>query len=93
VEPLIGSDTINTLPPETIDAYRDHGNPAPRLEEDLDGVRVLLDHLAELSIDINAVTDQLEKEGVEKFIKPYDNLMHALEAKRLAALADGGKAA
>jgi transaldolase len=93
VEPLIGPDTINTLPPETISAYRDHGHPASRVEEGLDEARVILDHLAELGIEIDAVTEQLEKEGVEKFIKPYDKLIHALELKHLAAPVDPGKAA
>ena len=85
VEALIGPDTINTLPPETIHAYRDHGNPVSRLEADLDGARAVLDHLAAFDIDIDAVTQQLEEEGVEKFIKPYDSLIQALEARRLAA--------
>jgi|WetSurMetagenome_2_1015567.scaffolds.fasta_scaffold15088_3 transaldolase len=92
VEPLIGPHTINTLPPETIKAYRDHGNPAPRLE-DIDTSRVALGHLAQLGIDINVVTEQLEKEGVEKFIKPYDKLLNALEARRLALLAGLDKTA
>jgi transaldolase len=81
VEPLIGPDTVNTLPPETLEAYRDHGNPASRLEEDVDHAAAVLQRLPELHIDINQVTQQLEDEGIEKFNKPYDSLLKTLEAK------------
>lgn len=93
MEPLIGPNTINTLPLETIEAYRDHGEPAQRLEADLDAARMILDHLAELGININAVTEQLEGEGVEKFIKPYEKLIQVLESKRLALIAIRAKSA
>ena len=85
VEALIGPDTINTLPPETLDAYRDHGDPAPRLEEGLDQAAGILQRLPELGIDLDQVTQQLEDEGIEKFNNPYDSLMRTLEAKRRAA--------
>jgi transaldolase len=84
VEPLIGPDTVNTLPPETLEAYRDHGNPASRLEEGIDHAAAVLQRLPELHIDINQVTQQLEDEGIEKFNKPYDSLLKTLEAKRQA---------
>jgi transaldolase len=86
VEALVGPDTINTLPPETLDAYRDHGNPAPRLDEGLDQAAGILQRLPELGLDLNQVTQQLEDEGIEKFNNPYDSLMRTLEAKRRAAL-------
>jgi transaldolase len=89
VEPLIGPDTINTLPPETINAYRDHGNPALRLEADLDEANDFLKHLHELKIDLDGVTQQLEDEGVAKFNQPYDSLMHALAEKCKAACSEG----
>jgi transaldolase len=82
VEALIGPDTVNTLPPETLEAYRDHGNPAPRLEDDLEEAYKNLDRLAGLGIDIDKATQQLEDEGVEKFNKPYDSLMLNLKEKR-----------
>jgi transaldolase len=82
VEPLIGPDTINTLPPETLEAYRDHGDPAPRLEEGVDLAAAILQRLPELHIDLNQVTQQLEDEGIEKFNKPYDSLLKTLETKR-----------
>jgi len=85
VEPLIGPDTVNTLPPETIAAYRDHGRPAARLEEGVREARAQLEQLAALDINIHVVTQQLEDEGVQKFIEPYDKLLAALEAKLKAA--------
>jgi transaldolase len=90
VEPLIGPQTINTMPQETIDAYRDHGDPALRLEKGLSEARETLDLLPELDIDINQVTQQLEDEGIEKFNKPYDDLIRTLESKRTAALKEKG---
>jgi transaldolase len=82
VDGLIGPDTINTMPPETMDAYRDHGNPAPRLEDNLEEARKNIDRLGELGIDLDRVTQQLEDEGVEKFNKPYDSLISNLAKKR-----------
>jgi len=81
VEPLIGENTVNTLPLRTIDAYRDHGGPAPRLEEGVAEARKTLQILGELGIDIDEVTQQLEDEGVEKFVKSYDQLMEELEKR------------
>ena len=86
VEPLIGPQTINTLPQETLNAYRDHGNPAARLEDDLEKARTVLGLLPDLGIEIDEVTRQLEDEGIEKFNKPYDDLMKSLENKHAAAL-------
>jgi transaldolase len=81
VEPLIGPHTINTLPPETLEAYRDHGNPAVRLEKGLEEAKKNLERLAALGIDIDKVTQQLEDEGIDKFNKPYDSLISNLEKK------------
>jgi transaldolase len=78
VEALIGSDTINTIPPETIDAYRDHGEPKARLEQEVTKARWVLQHMPELGISIDRVTQQLEDEGVEKFNKPFDKLIATL---------------
>jgi transaldolase len=82
VEALIGPESINTIPLETLNAYRDHGNPALRLEDDLEGTERVLQHLAETGIDLDTVTSQLENEGIEKFVKPFDNLIQALERKK-----------
>jgi transaldolase len=86
VEPLIGPETVNTLPLETLEAYRDHGNPASRLTQEVDRAASFLQRLPELSIDLNQATQQLEDEGVDKFNKPFDSLMKTLEAKRQKAL-------
>jgi len=82
VEALIGNETVNTLPMKTLEAYRDHGNPAPRLEENLEDAYYNLDRLAKLGIDLDIVTRQLEDEGIQKFNKPYDSLISNLEKKR-----------
>jgi transaldolase len=82
VEALIGPDTVNTAPLETLDAYRNHGEPKARLEQDTKEAGQVLERLPELGISIDEVTQQLEDEGVEKFIKPFDKLMETL-ARRL----------
>ena len=82
VEALIGSETVNTLPQDTLAAYRDHGEPAPRLETELDKAAEVFRQLGELNIDIDEKTQQLENEGIRKFNEPYDSLMATLEAKR-----------
>lgn len=79
VEPLIGPDTVNTLPLETIEAYRDHGDPASRLEDGLAAAHETLALLGEVGIDLDAVTAQLVEEGIDKFNKPYDKLIATLE--------------
>jgi transaldolase len=81
IEALIGPDTVNTAPLETINAYRDHGDPQARLEQHLGEAARLSKQLPKLGIDLDALTQRLEDEGVEKFNKPFDELMEAL-AKR-----------
>ncbi|HEU4463604.1 MAG TPA: transaldolase [Gemmatimonadota bacterium] len=81
-EALIGPSTVNTLPPETLDAYRDHGDPAVRIRDDLDGARRRVESLGELGIDFQAILEELEKEGVEKFADSYHALLETLEEKR-----------
>jgi transaldolase len=78
VEALIGPDTVNTVPLETLDAYRDHGEPKVRLEQDVRESCGILELLPELGISIDKVTQQLEDEGVDKFNKPFDKLMETL---------------
>ena len=87
VEPLIGPDTVNTMPMETVDAYRDHGKPASRIHEDLVGAVRKITQLKEIGIDLAAATKQLEDEGVKKFVDPFDKLLASLESKRKAVLA------
>jgi transaldolase/glucose-6-phosphate isomerase len=88
VEALIGPETVNTLTLETLHAYRDHGHPSLRLEEGVAEARELLRRLPEVGIDLAAVTQQLEAEGVQKFNVSLDRLMTTLEEKRAAALAE-----
>ena len=88
VEPLIGPETINTLPLATLEAYRDHGRPAPRLVEDRSDPEQVLARLADVGIDLPAATRQLEEEGVEKFVEAFDRLEATLEGRRAAAMAE-----
>jgi transaldolase/glucose-6-phosphate isomerase len=83
---LIGPETVNTLPQETLNAYRDHGRPKARLEDDVAEARTILQDLSSIGLDLDEITRQLEDEGVEKFIKPFDRLMDTLEQERAAAL-------
>jgi transaldolase len=85
VEPLIGPDTINTLPVETLNAYRDHGDPALRLGEGAQAACQVLEDMQQVGIDLDAVTQQLEDEGVAKFVNATDQLMAALSQKSAAA--------
>ncbi|MFA6091501.1 MAG: transaldolase [Elusimicrobiota bacterium] len=78
VEEIIGPDTINTVPLETLEAYRDHGEPKARLEQDFQEACRVLERLPELGLSIDAITQQLEDEGVAKFNKPFDKLMETL---------------
>jgi transaldolase len=82
VDELIGPDTVNTMPEETIEAYQDHGRPEPRLEQGLDDARKLLDELARAGVDYEDLTDTLEREGVEKFATAFDELIAALGEKQ-----------
>lgn len=86
VEALIGENTVNTLPLETINAYRDHGSPAPRLEESVAESRHVLEKLPDAGIDLAAITQQLETEGVGKFADSFDQLMTTLNERRTAAI-------
>ncbi|MBN2366165.1 MAG: transaldolase [Calditrichaeota bacterium] len=80
VEPLIAENTVNTMPEETIDAFADHGQIAPNtVEEDLDESRKHLKMLDEVGINLDYVTQQLEDEGIQKFIDPFRALLKTIE--------------
>lgn len=82
VEELIAADTVNTTPKETLDAYRQRGQPQPRLERHLADANDVRDGLERLGIDLEQVAEQLEREGVRKFIEPFDKLQGWLEEHR-----------
>ena len=89
VETLIGADTVNTLPDETIAAFADHGVLAHNtIEQNVEEAEQLLSQLKNFDIDIDAVTNQLENEGIGKFIEPYNQLISNLADKRAKMLGD-----
>jgi transaldolase/glucose-6-phosphate isomerase len=81
VDELIGPDTVNTMPPSTIDAFRDHGQAKQTLENDLEDARSVLAEVAALGIDLDEITGQLQHAGIKAFADAYDELMQKLAAK------------
>jgi transaldolase len=81
VDELIGPDTVNTLPDATIDAFADHGNPARRIDADLDQANAAWQGLTSAGVDLDDVAAKLEREGVASFQKSFDELLGALETK------------
>ena len=79
VEELIGPDTVNTLPPATLEAFRDHGLPRLSLTEDIPGAEQTMKTLAQLGISIDEVTDKLTEDGVRLFAEAFDKLLKAVE--------------
>ena len=82
VEALIGRETINTMPPETLDAYREHGKPSSQLEDGTEEAYQVLEGLNQAGLDLDALTQQLEDEGVTKFNKAFEQIMAALHDKQ-----------
>ena len=82
VDELIGPETVNTMPKETIQAFQDHGEVALTLEEGIDEAKALFDRLAEVGIDYDDVTRVLEEEGVQKFADSFSELLDGIAAKR-----------
>jgi transaldolase len=87
VEELIGPDTVNTMPRETIEAFQDHGKVDRTLDRDPDGARRTFELFAEAGVDYDDVVETLEREGVEKFAKSFRELFADLESKRDALVA------
>jgi transaldolase/glucose-6-phosphate isomerase len=79
VEELIGPDTVNTMPPATIDAFRDHGKLRKSLTEDIPGAQKTMDDLAKAGISMKEVTDKLTEDGVKLFADAFDKLLAAVE--------------
>lgn len=84
VEELIGPNTVNTIPPKTLDAFRVHGESRPSLLEDLAAARQCVEALGGLGLDLAELTEELQREGVEKFVQPFDTLLATLATKREA---------
>ena len=81
VEALIAPSSVNTMPPETLEAYRDHGDPKVRIHEDLAGAHAVFQGLQELGIDAETIFQELEVEGIRKFSASFNGLVEALEEK------------
>jgi transaldolase len=82
VEALIGPETVDTMPPATLEAFRDHGVARVTIEDNLDEERAILARLEESGISLNEVTAQVLDEGVQKFIEPFQKLLSATESRR-----------
>lgn len=89
VEELIGPDTVNTVPPATLDAFRDHGKPRDSLEENIEDARYVLEELEKSGISLDAITDELVVDGVKLFADAADKLYGAVAQKRAASLGGG----
>jgi transaldolase len=87
VEELIGRDTVNTMPRETVEAFQDHGQVRDSLEDDVEGARKVFEDFKAAGIDYDDVVETLEREGVEKFAKSFEQLFADVEAKRDALVA------
>jgi transaldolase len=87
VEELIGPNTVNTMPVETVEAFQDHGRAEAKLEQGVDEARALLDQLEELGISYDDVTETLEREGVDKFADSFKELLNGVAKKRDALVA------
>ena len=81
MDQLIGPHTVNTLPPATVDCFIDHGRVAETLTRGVAEAQEQVAKLADLGIDLNAITRQLQNDGVEAFAKPFDALMQSIPDK------------
>ena len=88
VDELIGLNTVNTVPVKTMDAFRDHGHPAATLEKDLKEAEQDLARLQQLGIDLDLATQELEEDGIRKFVEPFDSLFAKLAEERLTLLGE-----
>jgi transaldolase/glucose-6-phosphate isomerase len=88
VDSLIGPNTVNTMPPKTMDAFRDHGTVAQTLTDDIDAARQVLEEADRLGLDLAGVTETLVSEGVRQFADAADTLLGVVAGKRVAFLGD-----
>ena len=89
VEELIGPNTVNTVPPATLDAFRDHGTPRDSLEENVEDAKRVLAELDKSGISLDAITTELVKDGVKLFADAADKLYGAVAHKRATVLGGG----
>jgi len=82
IDELIGSDTVNTMPPKTLEAFNDHGTVAESITHDLEGAKQVMRRLPELGVPVEKLIAELEGEGVASFAKSYDALLETLESRR-----------
>ena len=85
VEPLIAENTVNTLPMNTLNAYREQGQPALRIDEAIASADEVMTQLAELGVDIPTLMQALEEEGIKKFVEPYQAILNKLDQLRQAS--------
>ena len=85
VEPLIAENTVNTLPMNTLNAYREQGQPELRIDQSIAEADDVMIQLADLGVDIPAVTQALEEEGIKKFVEPYEAILNKLDQLRQAS--------
>jgi transaldolase len=88
IDELVGAETVNTMPPATVAAFRDHGRVANSIEKDVDQAYLILDNLAELGIMMDEVTEQLQAEGVVAFADSFDSLLETIAGKVKQARGD-----
>ncbi|MBD2103570.1 transaldolase [Leptolyngbya sp. FACHB-261] len=81
VDELVGPDTVNTMPPQTVEACADHCDIQDRIETGLEGAHRLIDSLPEIGINLDDVMRELQVEGIEKFVQPYTSLLNSLQEK------------
>lgn len=91
VESLIGADTVDTIPPATLKAFRDHGDARLTIEENLDQERARLDLLEKIGISLKAVTQQVLDDGVRLFVQPFEKLLKTIETRRDEVLGQSKK--
>jgi transaldolase/glucose-6-phosphate isomerase len=82
VEELIGSDTVNTMPPVTVDAYRDHGKPRNSLVENIEDAEETMKDLETAGISMRAATDKLLEDGIKLFADAFEQLLAAVDQAR-----------
>ena len=92
VQELIAADTVNTMPPQTLDAFKDHGQPQKSLLKNLESAEQTLNRLADAGVDMDKVTFDLIEDGVKKFAESYDKVLVAIEEKERQKLSSKQRA-